>query len=444
MLGNSGVLLTLSELLKAKSGKCGFNHILLAKTRIINRINTVMSIANITELTTSTPQDAPVVPTVVTVLPRVEMIKTCAVTVTKCNERGYTHKVRYPKNGRVCKKFFYSEAEANAFAAEVRGDALTNRQKLLLLPAADLAALGLISDWAQSRQLTLTRVLAMLESSNFSAVSSPAIEKVLAQLVEEMEAAHRDDGYVMTFKQDIKRFYGEQNLREVSRFTVDDIMRYFKGKAPGYKKSQRSRLSTLFSYAVRKKYRPDNPCDLLPMLSIKKAPPAVFTLDEVKTCLRWLLDHPKGLAWFINTAFAGMRPQDESCFTDWDKINFEAKCIVVESNVCKTTKRRVVYPEPMVFDWLKVAKERGAQLPLTLPEMKAEQRALRGVLGWAAWKQDVTRHSAASYWLAKTNDVKLVSRSLGHSVDVLESTYDARVFQPEGVAYYALLPAAIL
>jgi hypothetical protein len=409
-----------------------------------NKINIVMNTTTVTTETPLKPHCNPIQPPVATLLLPTATVQKCAITVIKCKVRNDIQwQVRFPEAGRVCRKFFPSEAQANAFAADQRGDALTNRQKLLLLPSQDLALLGVIYDEAQKRNLSLSRVLAMLETTQAGPVRGMAIQTVLAELVKELRSVHRDEKYVKNFEQIIKKFYRGQETKDIARFTVEDIMAFFAGKTAGYKKSLRTRLASLFGYAVRKKYRLDNPCAQLPVIHLKKMPPAVLSLTEAKTCLEWFLKNPKGLAWFVLSAFAGLRPQDESCFTGWDKINFEAACIVVEAEVCKTHKRRVVYPEPMVFAWLKRAKELEAQLPLSLEELSTIQRKLRVVLGWPEWKQDVTRHSAASYWLAKTNDVKKVSRSCGHSVAVLESDYDARVFEADGKAYFDLTPEAL-
>ena len=66
---------------------------------------------------------------------------------------------------------------------------------------------------------------------------------------------------------------------------------------------------------------------------------------------------------------------------------------------------------------------------------------MRQVLDWPAWKQDVTRHSAASFWLAQCGSTATVSTELGHSESVLLKNYKALVTKTEAAAYWALLPS---
>jgi integrase len=96
-----------------------------------------------------------------------------------------------------------------------------------------------------------------------------------------------------------------------------------------------------------------------------------------------------------------------------------------------------VYPLPVTLEWLKRAKRLKSELPLSPKKQLADRKALRKILGWKIWKQDVTRHTAASYWLAgKCETVKHVAKMLGHSEAICESRYKAVKTQKEAEEFW--------
>ena len=67
-----------------------------------------------------------------------------------------------------------------------------------------------------------------------------------------------------------------------------------------------------------------------------------------------------------------------------------------------------------------------------------ELRLLQHALGWPKWKQDVTRHSAATYMLATS--AAAVATSLGNSETILKRHYLALVTRAQAEAFWAVQP----
>jgi integrase len=372
--------------------------------------------------------------------------KKCSVTVTQVQVRGELKwQVRYwdAANGRPGRLFRDSKTEADAIAAEKRSDELTNRKKLSLLSHQDADTLMLIHSECQRRGIALPRVLGLLDGAALEVKTCPSIKKVVGELIAIKEFANRDEDYIKNLKGSYAQFIRGREEMPIDQFTTAIINKYMVPMSAPYKKTLLPKLSMLFKYAKDKEYIRTNPCTGITDISYTAPPPAVFKVDVARQCLEWFTKKPKALGWFINTAFCGLRPEDEACGTEWDQIHADESRIVVDGALVKTGDRRVVRPPAMVFDWYKWAKENGAVLPLTVGQMRYQRDLLKEHLGWTEWPTDITRHSAASYWLAITNDVKLVSRSLGNSISILESTYDARVFANDGLKYYGLTPAAL-
>jgi len=65
------------------------------------------------------------------------------------------------------------------------------------------------------------------------------------------------------------------------------------------------------------------------------------------------------------------------------------------------------------------------------------------VLGWPAWKKDVLRHSAASYWLASDPDAGKIAMELGNSPAVLLKHYRELVSDEQAKAFWELTPKKV-
>lgn len=129
--------------------------------------------------------------------------------------------------------------------------------------------------------------------------------------------------------------------------------------------------------------------------------PSVLTVKEAEKCLKWLRKNPRSLAWFALAAFAGLRPEEVEK-TLWKAINFKEGWVHVGAQTSKVRQRRVVDPLPMAMKWLKLAKKLKSKLPLEPWARRVDREKLSELLGWKTWKRDVTRHTAASMWLASS------------------------------------------
>ena len=112
--------------------------------------------------------------------------------------------------------------------------------------------------------------------------------------------------------------------------------------------------------------------------------------------------------------------------------------IRVEAQTSKVRQRRVVYPLPMVFDWLKLVKKSEQPLPVGRNARSKNLEKLRAVIGWKEWKKDVTRHSCASYWLSATGNASTVATALGHSEAMLRKHYMALVTKADAEKFWAI------
>jgi integrase len=359
--------------------------------------------------------------------------------IGKCKVRnGHKWRVRWFEAGRIHRKFFGSRDAAEAQGARLRGEMMTMRRTLADLPTDDQKQLLRIYDEAKRRGWALASMIDRVTS-----VPEMAAENPVAAVLEEMLSAKRNAGrapsYLKSLRQIIIQFTKGRDRMSVDRFTATDLERFMDSKDLRYRSTLRARLSTLFKFAVRRGYRADNPCDRLESAAAAHVVPEVMTVEETVTALDWFREHPRAMAWFILSAFAGLRPM-EAQKTTWKEMNFTEGWIRVEAQTTKVRQRRVVYPQLMVLEWLRRAKQLKSELPLTTKQRTVELRELRTVLGWKSFKQDVTRHSAASYWLSASGSANMVATALGTSESILRRNYMALVTKVEAARYWGITP----
>jgi hypothetical protein len=93
---------------------------------------------------------------------------------------------------------------------------------------------------------------------------------------------------------------------------------------------------------------------------------------------------------------------------------------------------------PMAKEWLVLAWSVNSELPVPEMSCKRYRRELREFLGFRAWPQDITRHTAASYLYAKLEDAAQVACFIGNSPDTLARHYRAIVTREQAEEWFKL------
>ncbi|HOC00269.1 MAG TPA: hypothetical protein PKM43_16185 [Verrucomicrobiota bacterium] len=363
------------------------------------------------------------------------------ITVQKWTVRGQTkwavHRLEAGKRKRT---FFASKKAAEAEAGLLRSQQAAVGGAWLALPASERQRLVQVHHEAKELGVDLADLLADWKRSPRFTGSSPALESAIAELLTAKSASGRSARYAESLSIPLRQFARGRERMPIAGIGVRDVEGFLDSKSIHSRQTLRARLSTLFRFAVRRGYRADNPCDRLESVKVIKSAPAILTVEQTKKCLDWLdAERWRVLGWFVLTSFAGLRPE-EAEKTSWHHINFDENWIRVEAQTTKVRQRRVVYPHPTAMAWLGHAKMRGAELPLHRQARRRAIRMLRTLLGFAHWPKDVTRHTAASYWLADTGSATQVAEALGHSEDVLRKNYMALVTQAQAQEFWNLLP----
>ena len=260
----------------------------------------------------------------------------------------------------------------------------------------------------------------------------PTFIQAIDQLIAAKRAANRKERYIVSLRYYLEQFSKGRQNTPLADFTTPDIEAWMQKFSGAYaRQTWLNRLSTLFSWAVRRRLIASNPCDCIERVSIDRKPPMVLTPQQADLLLRIApnLCRP----YLIIGLYAGVRPE-EIIRMNWSDINLETKTLRIDG---KGRRPRIVPLEPKAVALLsKCPLQKGDVTPsnTTLCRFKIKARA---ALGLIRWPQDLLRHTAASYLLALHGDAGKVATNLGNSPKILLTHYHQPVTKSDCEQFWA-------
>lgn len=254
----------------------------------------------------------------------------------------------------------------------------------------------------------------------FTAMCSTA--DVAKELVAVKRRANRREVYVISLRQYMARFAAKYpDLSQVGVTQIEEWLAQFASASS--RLSWLNRISVLFSFAVRRGYLMNNPCERVERISVDRKAPAILTPKQARSLLQACPTRCK--PYLVLALYAGVRPAEIERLR-WSDVDLETATVKVDG---KTRRRRIVPLEPIAVQLLsqchKAASGRVTPAHVTLKRWKRKARELIG----NRWPTDLLRHTAATYLLAKYEDPARVSYWLGNSPKILLSHYNNPVTQ---------------
>lgn len=343
--------------------------------------------------------------------------------------------------GKRKRRFFDSRAVAETEARMIEAAQADHASAWAAMPASERDEVLRIVAATKARGVSLGKVWAEWSSST----DRPRVDRTLGDAYTDLLAAKKAAGRSVAYLNNLKHLVGGfvrgREKIPVAAVTVELIDEHLKSRPLRSHPTIVTRLSTLFEFAIRREWMASNPAKRVEAVRLDRIAPAVFTPRQLARALVWLRrNRPRSLGWFVLSALCGLRPE-EAEKTSWDAVSLEGEVFVrVEAQTSKIRQRRVVYPLPAAAAWLKVAKDAGAALPLPHQERRYACRELAKYLKLGAWPKDITRHTAASYWLAAARNAAEVAGQLGNSPGILKAHYDALVTREAAARVWSLIP----
>lgn len=360
----------------------------------------------------------------------------------QCRVRGRKKwRVDFEETGKRRRKNFPDKKSAELWLANLSTKLRSAKATWAALTENERERIILAYHDAKEKGQDLFELLA--RAQRMPAVESKTCQDVVSELLSVKRNSGRSERYANIVEIVLNQFINGRESVRIDAVTHGDIERFLDTKKINYRPTLRSRLSMLFRFAVRRGYRVENPCERIEHVKIIRRSPEIFTAEQAVECLKHLRHHyPVGLAWFVLATFCGLRPE-EAAKTTWKEINFDEDWIRVEAQTTKVRQRRVVYPKTEAMLILKQAKKLKAKLPLSFEEHRWALIRLKRVLEWERWPKDITRHTAASYWLASNGSAAHVSAMLGNSERILLRDYKALVTRNEALEFWESIGKAL-
>lgn len=205
------------------------------------------------------------------------------------------------------------------------------------------------------------------------------------------------------------------------------------------KNNYRTSLLAFFSYCKRKGYVKDNPIERVAKTKEIPEEPEIYTVEELRGMLNCTEEGSDLRAYIAIAAFAGLRRAELERLT-WDKIDLNDKTITLEGSITKTSQRRIVKISDNLAAWL-VPYALKTNTTGKVVENSFQNRLEQFIeKNHIRWKPNALRHSAASYYLASTDDEYKTAAQMGHSVRVLKTSYKGLVKEKQAAAYWDIKP----
>ena len=343
--------------------------------------------------------------------------------------------VSWIEDGRRHRRFFKTSQLAEAWVAARQVEESDLGPLWASVPAGD--RIELLNVWRECQRLGIPVGDLLRQASPPG--PTVTVQQAIDALVAAKSGAARSPRYTASVALLLRKFASGRESQGLAAVTLGDLEAFLDGIPLASRSTYRARLATLFRFGVRRGWLTANPVDRLESVRVVAKPPSILTPEQAALALRWLQARPTALGWFVLSCLAGLRPE-EAERTAWASVDLGAGLVRVEAQTSKVRQRRVVYPLPSALAWLAEAQRLGSPLPIPHTTRRRAVRALREALGWSTWPKDITRHTAASYWLAQVEDAAAVAEQLGHDVNTLKRHYRATVTREAAAAFWAILP----
>jgi integrase len=345
------------------------------------------------------------------------------------------------RDGRRRREYFISKQAADkAFKRGEKDAAELGRRWTNLQPHERLGVAEILGE-IHSAGLSLRDVWdGYRKGAQVTTTGRQTLRQAIDLLIESKTKGNKRPNYITNLRQDLDAWARGQEQRSLASITLDEIENYVNTKkSVGSRLTTINRISTLFSFAVRRGWIVANPCKRIERPTVEDKLPVILSdADTIKLLGYVQTKLPKMAAWISLALFGGLRPEEADKIT-WDKINLDAGTVLIDPSITKVRNARTVHLEPVAVAWLKL----GGELPLKQGVRRRANSKLRDFMGWKEWPKDVLRHTCASHWIALKKSYGAVAIEMGNSENILRKHYRAEVAQADCKKFWSLTPKAV-
>ncbi len=214
--------------------------------------------------------------------------------------------------------------------------------------------------------------------------------------------------------------------RRVRSFTTEDCRQLLDMtfSSPRQRAKGRVILHGVFAHSLQQGWCQHNPVAALRAPRLEETEIHALSTTELRRLLHTARtpEHRPCMAALGLMLWAGVRPAEVTRLA-WEDIDAEESVIVLRPRHSKTGGARHITLHPVLRAWL--AEVEGARQGPLCPGCWARRwRKLREAAGLTPWRQDVLRHSFASYHIKQWHDYARLQLEMGHrSAELLRTRY---------------------
>jgi integrase len=281
-----------------------------------------------------------------------------------------------------------------------------------------------------------------------------AVDDAFGQFIMECEARNLRPLTIANLKgktKELRDTCGKRNVSEIGADTLRELI-FKPTRGPKAKDNYRRALHGFFEWARKQGYCADNPAAKIPAIKADRGEPAILTPERAGELLDAARAYKGGLLvpYVALGLFAGLRPTELSRLA-WGRINLKARSITIGSDVAKMRGKRLVEISENLREWL--ALFAVAQAPIVGPNFRRDFDTVKAIAGWGGrskekkgkeelkpWTQDIMRHTAISYHLARYQHEGKTATWAGNSPDMVQRHYKGLVTNAQARRFWKILP----
>jgi integrase len=203
---------------------------------------------------------------------------------------------------------------------------------------------------------------------------------------------------------------------------------------------RRRHLVGMFNFAVKRKFRNDNPASAIEIVTERNIKPFVLPVADIDAVMHYTEEHyPEMVPYLALCMFAGIRPDGEMSRLDWKDIDLARREVFISDVVSKTNDERYIEMSDNLFAWIAPHAQESGKILFS----KRKFDEIREKAEVKRWEQDCMRHSFGSYHLAMHENSGKTIEQMGHrQMNTFFKHYRRAVRQDEAQGFWNIQPGA--
>jgi integrase len=249
---------------------------------------------------------------------------------------------------------------------------------------------------------------------------------------------------------ELRDTYGKRNVSEIGADTLREVI-FKPTRGPKARDNYRRAIHGFFEWARKQGYCADNPAAKITPIKADRGEPAILMPEQAAALLDAARTYKGGvvLPYTALALFAGLRPTELARLA-WERINLKSRTITIGSDVAKMRGKRLVEISDNLREWL--SPFAVAKPPIVGPNFRRDFDAVKATAGFGGrshksksgelqpWTQDILRHSAISYHLARCQHEGKTATWAGNSPDMIQRHYKGLVTQAQARRFWKIEP----